>query len=275
MQLGIFAKTFLEVGAENVLNAVKQNGFACTQFNMACVGLPSLPDEIPISLIDEISKARKSSGVAIIAISATYNMIHPDMQKRKEGLKKLEVIMKAASALNVDLVTLCTGSCDPSDQWRQHPDNQSEQSWKNLRREMEAAIELAQKYKVRLGIEPELANVVNSAKAARRLLDESKSEWIKIILDPVNLFEPHEAAQQNRIVENAMGLLQDSIAMAHAKDRDTEGRIVAAGRGVVDFANFIKRLKHASFTGPLITHGLHANETSAVAQHLKQLISQE
>ena len=38
-------------------------------------------------------------------------------------------------------------------------------------------------------------------------------------------------------------LLAGHIAMAHAKDRDADGRFATAGQGVVDFADFIARLR--------------------------------
>jgi sugar phosphate isomerase/epimerase len=272
MQLGIFAKTFSEVGAVKVLNAVKQSGFDCTQFNMACLGLSSLPDEIPQAAIDELKAAQKSSGIAITAISATYNMIHPDPVQRADGLRKLEVILQAAQKLNVDLVTLCTGSNDPLDQWKHHPENQSKHSWATLCDEMARAIALAEKYGINLGIEPELANVINSAKAARHILDEMKSKRLRIILDPVNLFEQHQTLQQHVIIAEALELLHADLAMAHIKDRNAEGHFVAAGQGLVDFPFFMSQLQAAKFNGPLITHGLHANDASQVSDYLKGIL---
>ena len=44
MQLGIFARTFAVQGAVPVLSAVRAAGYDCAQFNMACLGLPSMLD---------------------------------------------------------------------------------------------------------------------------------------------------------------------------------------------------------------------------------------
>jgi len=59
--------------------------------------------------------------------------------------------------------------------------------------------------------------------------------------------------------------------MAHAKDRFADGRFATAGKGVVDFADFVARLKAAGFDGPLVTHGLAAEEAPGVARFLKGL----
>ena len=60
--------------------------------------------------------------------------------------------------------------------------------------------------------------------------------------------------------------------MAHAKDRFADGRFATAGQGIVDFADFIARLKATEFDGPLVTHGLSAKEAPGVARFLKELV---
>ena len=119
-----------------------------------------------------------------------------------------------------------------------------------------------------LGIAPELANVVSSAEAARRLIDEMGSVRLRIVLDAANLFETATPDAQRAIVSRAGELLADRIAMAHAKDRDAAGRFVAAGEGVLDYPHYLGALRGAGFDGPLVTHGLGAAEAPAVAAFL-------
>jgi sugar phosphate isomerase/epimerase len=273
MQLGIFAKTFSATGAMNSLLAAKSTGYNAVQFNMSCVGLSSLPDEIPHQITREIAAAVKASGIELAAVSATYNMIHPDVTQRKAGLRKLGVMIAAAKTMGTGLVTLCTGTRDPLDQWRHHPDNQSTEAWRDLLAEMEAAVQLAETHGIDLGIEPELANVVNNVAAARRLIDEIKSPRIRIVLDPANLFEVETENQRHNIISQSVDLLGDRISMAHAKDRDAAGNFVAAGYGVIDFPHFIAELRRANFNGPLVTHGLGESEAPAVAAFLKKAMA--
>ena len=83
-----------------------------------------------------------------------------------------------------------------------------------------------------LGIEPELANVVNSAAAARRLIDEMKSDRLRIVLDPANLAEAGGAAASAAASSReAVDLLADRIVMAHAKDRAADGGVAHGGQG--------------------------------------------
>jgi sugar phosphate isomerase/epimerase len=269
MKLGIFAKTFDGADPSRVLPAVAAAGFAAAQYNMACSGFPAMPDIIPKDAARAVSAAATAAGVAIVAVSGTYNMIHPDLAVRARGHERLAVLAAAAAGLSTRLVTLCTGTRDPVDQWRNHPDNHTPDAWRDLLAAMETAVGIADRHDVELGIEPELANVVNSAEQVRRLLDEIGSPRLKVVLDPANLFETASIASQRDIVSAAVDLLADRIAMGHAKDRTATGAFTAAGTGILDYPHYLSCLKRAGFTGPLVTHGLAAAEAEGVAGFLR------
>lgn len=272
MRLGIFARTFETRGAVETLAAVRDAGYAEAQFNLACLGLPSMPDEVPETLADEIAAAAAETGVAIAAVSGTYNMAHPVPAVRAQGLARLDALAARARRMGTGLVTLCTGTRDPDDQWRWHPDNATPEAWDDLLAEVEKALVIARNHDVELGIEPELANVVSDAASARRLLDAFESRRLRIVLDPANLFEQADARERRRLVDEAVDILGPDIAMAHAKDRAADGHFTAAGKGVIDFRHFVGRLRAAGFDGPLVTHGLAPAEAPAVAAFLRDVL---
>jgi sugar phosphate isomerase/epimerase len=268
MQLGIFAKTFHGTSPGVVLPQVEAAGFQVTQYNMACSGLPAMPDEISAGIVHDI--AASSKDLPLVALSATYNMIHPDVNEREEGHSRLRVIAQTAETLGIPLITLCTGTRDANDQWKHHPDNNTSAAWSDLLDAMQKVIAIADHYNVDLGIEPELANVISSAAKARQLLDELKSPRVKIIFDPANLFETEPLTEQRRIISNALNLLAPDITMAHAKDRLASGEFVSAGKGVMDYSHFLSELKQTGFDGSIITHGLSAAEAPMVCEFLKR-----
>ncbi|MFN5999372.1 MAG: sugar phosphate isomerase/epimerase family protein [Paracoccaceae bacterium] len=271
MRLGIFAKTFAGTDPVTVLQAAKGAGYAAVQYNMACSGLPAMPDALTDEQAAAVAQASAATGMAIAAVSGTYNMIHPDPAVRATGLRRLGVLIDHAATMGTGMVTLCTGTRDAEDQWRHHPDNSSPEAWRDLMEEMGKACALAESKGVKLGIEPELANVIDAAAKARRLIDSLQSPALAIVLDPANLFEVAPLAEQRDILSHAIDLLADRIAMAHAKDRDPAGGFVAAGKGVVDFPHFLNRLHAAGFDGDLVTHGLTAKEAPGVAAFLARL----
>jgi sugar phosphate isomerase/epimerase len=269
MRLGIFAKTFAGRDPVTVMRAARDAGFDAVQYNLACSGLDPAPHEIPDAVVDAVAEAARVTGVAIAALSGTVNMAHPDAGFRADAVERLLAVIRAAARMGAPTVTLCTGSRDPDDQWRAHPDNTTPAAWADLMAGMERACAVAEPLGVRLGIEPELGNVVIDAVAARRLIDDLRSPAPAVVLDPANLFEVAE--DRADIIARAVDLLADRIVMAHAKDRDASGGFVAAGTGVVDFPAFVACLKARGFVGDLVTHGLTAAEAPSVARYLRGL----
>ena len=274
MRLGIFGRTFPGGEPEAVLDRVAQAGFDAVHWNMASAGLLSLPDAVPERLAGRITGAARTRGVAIVGLSGTTNLIHPDPAERALGRARLAVIIAAARDMGAPLVTLCTGTRDPVDPWRAHPGNAEPEAWADLLAELRHAIPLAEAAGVRLGIEPETANVVRGLEEAKRLLDELASPALGIVLDPANLFEepPPPEALRNAVAR-AVDLLGPRLAMVHAKDRDTRGEVVAVGRGVIDFGHFADCLRRAGFNGDVVTHGLEPDDAPEVARYLRTVFA--
>jgi sugar phosphate isomerase/epimerase len=257
-----------------VLQACRRAGYETVQYNMACSGLDPLPAAIPPAVADSVRAAAAETGAGIAAVSATYNMIHPSPGERERGRRGFRAIAAAAPALGATLLTLCTGSCDPLDQWRFHPGNAGPEAWREMCREFELLHTTAEEHGVFLGVEPELANVVSSARRARELLDTFPNGRIRIVLDAANLFETATLSQQRALIDEAVDLLGESIALAHAKDRLPGGRFTHAGAGVLDYPYYVAALRRAGFRGSLVTHGLDARQAPGVAAFLKAALEQ-
>jgi sugar phosphate isomerase/epimerase len=266
MRLGIFAKTFPGTDPLTVLRAAKAAGYDCVQYNMACSGLASMPEVISDEAVNHIRNAVAETGVEIVALSATYNMIHPELSVRENGLRSLDVLADAARKLSIPLLTLCTGTRDAQDQWRAHPDNDTPEAWRDLLSEMTKALHVTGG--VELGVEPELANVINSVAKARSLLEEMQTDRLRIVFDPANLFENQD--EQQHVVLEGLEQLGAAIAIVHAKDRRADGKFVTAGTGILNYPAFLAGLYSAGFDGPIITHGLAAHEAANVAAFLSE-----
>ena len=124
MRLGIFAKTFVRPSLEATLDAVgPRPGLRPVQHGLRRPAA-SLPDRIEPRLWP-IGSARDMTrrGIAMAAVSGTFNMIHPDLRERRHGLQRLRVLASACQQLGTSVITLCTGTRDPENMWRRHPDN--------------------------------------------------------------------------------------------------------------------------------------------------------
>ena len=275
MQLGLFAKTFTRPTVEEVFDAVAGLHLRCVQFNFACAGLPGLPEALPDGLVERIRSAAGARRIAIGALSGTFNMIHPDVRLRHEGLRKLEILAGACARLGSGVVTLCTGTRDAENMWRGHPDNGSPEAWRDLHVSLTKALTIANKHEITLGIEPETSNVIDSAAKARRLLDEMKSPRLKIIMDPANLFHPGDLPRQREILEDAFDLLAGDLVLAHAKELAEDGHPsgLAVGAGVLDWDHYLALLRRVKFGGPLILHGFEEADAAASVQFLREKLA--
>ena len=209
-----------------------RTGFHPIQFLSAV--LLALPEAIDPELAAQIGREIRRRKLAVAAVSGTFNMIHPDRARRLNGLRRLEVLAANCAALGAPLITLCTGTRDAENMWRHHPDNDSPEAWSDLLDSLAVAAPLAERYNLFLGIEPETANVVSSAKKARRLLDEMKSPRLKIVMDAANFFHPGETRPREDVLNEAFDLLGGDILLAHGKDFRDAGQVefVAPGQGV-------------------------------------------
>ena len=273
MRIGVFAKVFVRPTLADGFDAVRGAGLDTVQFNMSCAGLPTLPEAIEASRADEIAALARDRGITLAAVSGTFNMIHPDRGERRAGLARLGVLLAACRRLGVPLVTLCTGSRDPSDMWRRHADNDRPEAWRDLVESLNEALWMAAEHGVTLGVEPEVSNVIDSAVKCRRLLDELGSPYLKAVLDGANLFHAGELPRMRDILDEACDLLAGDIALAHAKDlaRDGEAGDRAAGTGVLDYKHYLAGLRRARYDGPLILHGLNETEVAASVAFLKKV----
>jgi len=201
-------------------------------------------------------------------------MIHPDLNARREGLRRLHELALHCERLGTSTITLCTGSRDPQSMWRRHPDNDSPDAWNDLLHTMEEALTLTEETGVTLAFEPEVSNTVDSARKARLLLDTLPSSRLKVVMDGANIFHAGELPQMRTILTEAVDLLGPDIVLAHAKDLDHDGDAghLAAGTGLLDYPLYLSLLQRAGFTGSLILHGLTEAQAGDSVAFLRDLL---
>jgi sugar phosphate isomerase/epimerase len=258
-QIGILLATTFNTGTlEARLDEAKACGLACAQVSMVCANLPAMPDEIPPELPQRIRREAAARGIAIASAEGTFNMSHPDPEHRRTGLRRLRVLAEACPPMGTSSIHVCTGTRDRNSMWRRHPDNASPQAWQDMVACIREAADIARQAKVVLAFEPEVNNVVDSARKARRLLDEIGSPHLKVTIDPANIFHAGELPRMQEMLDEAFALVGKDIVLAHAKDLDHDGDAghKAAGQGVLDYDRYLALLRKYAFKGPLLLHGL-------------------
>jgi sugar phosphate isomerase/epimerase len=260
--LGLLSPEFPSDSLSANLDAIAATGAVSVQFDLASAVGRTFPTELSQATIETIKAGFSERELTLAALSGTYNMIDPDPQARELGAEGLNRVIALAPKLGANVVTLCTGSRDPSSMWQKHPDNDTPEAWADLLVQMEEAVRAAENFGVTLGVEPEIGNTINSVRKARRLLDEVRSPQLKIVMDGANIFQRGQLPQMRKVLDEAFELLGSDITLAHAKDLDQDGEAghVAAGRGRLDYPYYLELLRTSGFEGSIILHALKPAE---------------
>ena len=95
MKIGIFAKTFSRPTIEELFQAIADDGINSVQFNLSCVGLETLPENVSSELAQRIVNAAERPAIELAALSGTFNMAHPDLAVRRDGLEKFQFCVRS------------------------------------------------------------------------------------------------------------------------------------------------------------------------------------
>jgi sugar phosphate isomerase/epimerase len=241
-RLGIFARTFRRKTPAEVADAVIGAGYALAHWNFAAIGRPTLAADLEYAQFTAVRTAFDSAGLGIPSVSGTFNMIHPDADLRARQVEQAVRLIGLVPELGAGAITLCTGTRDPDNMWRAHSGNTDPSAWSDLRQSLDPLLEAAREAGIRLGVEPEFANVVRDARTARRLLDEVGSDApLGIILDPANLLTPETIDQQDKIIGEAIDVLGGQVIGVQAKDVVASG-YSAPGAGLMNYPALFAQL---------------------------------
>lgn len=275
-KIGILVATTYRTGTlEQRLDAAKAHGMECVQLSMACAGLPEMPDSIPAGLPEQFGRETRARGMSLACLTATFNMGHPDPEHRATGLRRLRLLAEAAPLMGTQNLHICTGTRNTSSMWRRHPDNNTPEAWRDMAACIREAAGIASQAKLVLAFEPEVNNIVDSARKARQLMDEIGSPHLKVTMDPANIFHTGELPRMKEMLDEAFELIGRDIVLAHAKDLDHDGDAghLAAGHGVLDYPRYISLLRAHRFTGPLLLHGLTVEQVPGCVAFLRQKLA--
>ena len=272
MEIGIFTSTFGRSILEETLDAVGSHDIKTVQFDLPSAGLKEMPDVLADDQCAKIRAAMLERDITMSGLSGTFNIIHPDLKRRNRDMASLGVLSAACRKLGTQIVTVCTGTCDPDHMWRRHPNNDSPESWAAMVASMEIAVGIAEEHDVTLAFEPEVNNVVDSAVKARRLLEEISSKHLKVVIDGANLFHKGELPRMREILDHAFDILGPDIVMAHAKDLSQDGDAghEAAGTGLLDYAHYIHLFREMNFQGALVLHSLEEHQVPSCLAFLRE-----
>lgn len=263
-----FENSATKYQADQLFIEISNLGFTCVQFAFSSIsesnftpsGRIEIPERIPTAAIDAAGNASAKYELPIEVINGTFNMAHPDIEVRQEGLRRFALLTEAAASLGAKYISLCSGTRNTEFLWGHSKENNSKEAWNDMLDTVSRAVEIAEKHSVTLAVESEAANVICTPEKARQLMDTVGSSRLKMILDCANLFHRGQAHTENvkNIISQAFAWYGKDIVVAHGKDiLEGDGiQFCGTGLGIVDFGFTASLLKKYGFTGDMFLHGI-------------------
>lgn len=220
MKLGILAHTYGKLPAAELARKVAEEGFTSVQLALlkAIGDIDCSPGKLSPGLANHIAETFEREGVRIAVLGCYIDPVHPDVDVRRAEIARFKEHLRLARDFGCGLVGTETGSIRTYAQ--SHPLDYEEQGWGTLRETMTELVEEAEKWGVKLAMEPVAGHTLHSLDHFRRLIEEVPSSTIGLLFDACNLLNEERLPKQDELIREAFETLADRMVLVHAKDLD-------------------------------------------------------
>ena len=269
MQIGIRLHDAKELPLEERLAVIREQGFTCGHMALSKVmdKKYAANEALTPGYAMYLKRLFAKNELDIAVLGCYLNLANPNQEMLKETVEKYKAHIRFAAHLGCGVVGTETGA--PNEEYRHEPACHTEEALQLFIKNLRPVVEYAEKMGVIMAIEPVYKHIVCNSVRARRVLDEINSPNLQIILDPVNMLDISNYQDQVAIVEEAIELLGDDVAVVHIKDyviKDGKMVSVAAGNGMMNYdalMKFIKEKKpyiHATLEDTVPENAVQAKE---------------
>ncbi|MCI8530811.1 MAG: sugar phosphate isomerase/epimerase [Lachnospiraceae bacterium] len=249
MQLGIRLHDTKDLPFEERIADVRRLGFTCGHLALAKVieEFPTTDETMTPGLAMYIKNVFARNQVDIAVLGCYLNLADPNKEQLAKTVHRYMAHVRFASWLGCGVVGTETGA--PNEEYKFTPECHTEEALQLFISNFRPIVKYAEQMGVIVAIEPVYRHIVSNPKRARRVLDEIASPNLQIIFDPVNLLDPANYAERQEVIEEAIDLFGEEVAVMHLKDCAMEGdKLVSMGCGLgeLDYTSlfqFIKKRK--------------------------------
>ena len=147
--------------------------------------------EISASDIDTCRARFSDHHIDLVQMAVTYKecLFHPREDVRKEVVDKIVDTAEIAAALDAHYFLIRPGSRNPQGSWTPHRENHTADAWSLFTETMGAVTEGLEQHGVVAVMETHLVSILRDPETCRRMLEESGSDALQLVMDYVNHFE--------------------------------------------------------------------------------------
>ncbi len=246
MQLGIRLHDIKKAPLDERLMIAHEQGFKCGHLALAKVidEFPTDNGALTPGLAMHLKKLFAKNDIDIAVLGCYLNLTDPNEERMKKTYERYFANIRFNQVLGAGVMGTETGSVN--EEYKFEERNHSDEALKLFIERVKPVIRCAENFGVIFAIEPVFKHIVYDPKRARKALDEIGSQNLRIIFDPVNLLDITNYERRDEILEEAIELLGDDIAMLHLKDFVVENgqlKSVACGTGEMKYDRIMKFVK--------------------------------
>lgn len=211
-----------------------------------------------------IAAPYRDAGIEIHSLGVYTNLIHPDEAERNANLAYFEAMLEIGGHMGVTtFITEAGHFHDDKLPAPRIPLEFQDAVWPRMVATGKQLAAMAGKHGAKVLYEGFYRGFLASAKRLRLFLEEVDSPHARALLDPANLIELNDLPEM-------FGQLAPLIDCLHAKDRKLHtDRGVAAGKGDLDYRQFVTLAARHTAHAPLILEYVGAKDYRDALNHLR------
>ena len=224
----------------------------------------------PHFLLELADKLEKNE-IKVAMVGAYFNMIHPDEEKRLDGIEYFKQCMETAGVFGCHVVGSETGSAN-GDKWTYNPYNHTDEAFKTVVETVKGLKRYGNAFNARPIIEGAWAHTVHTPDQLKELVD--LTEITDVTIDVFNFLNIDNYMEADKIFDRSLELFGDKIKVFHVKDFNPgEGKLVQCGigQGIMNWKYFIPRIKETCPDAVLILEGVTGKDIEPSIELLRRL----
>lgn len=227
--------------------------------------------EIEPHFLLELSDRLKKNDINVAMIGAYFNMIHPDEEKRINGIEYFKQCLETASVFDCELVGSETGSAN-GDKWTFNEYNHTKEAFDTVVETVKGLKKYGNIFKARPIIEGAYAHTVYEPFVLKELIDLTEIDDVTV--DIYNYLNIDNYKDADRIFDECLELFKEKIRVFHLKDYNVaEGKLVQCGigQGIMNWKYYLRRIKEELPDTTLILEGVTGEDIETSIEYIRRL----
>lgn len=272
MKIGIRAHDMGRMDAKSLFKCAQSYGFDGIQLvvNKALNPEPLLTEVAFKNIV------ASQQGIDVLLLGSYFNPVHSDKNKIQAGIDRFNTQLKLAHVMNTPFVASETGSYN-DDQWTYHEQNHTKMAYLEVLTVFKGLVETAELVNKTVLVEAAYAHVIFSPHTLKKFITDLNSKHVKVIIDLFNLLNLRNHRQHEVILNDALHLLKDDIAVFHLKNYQLhEGKLIQVGlnKGLIDYKRVLPLMMHNNPDAYYIFEGITGDDIQESLDYIKEIMEE-